>query len=826
MQFRTTKYIEILIKKIGPLLVASFCLFLTSRTHAQNAGDALLLKDSSYFTFSLPQDSLDVCTFELLVNPTQNLDTAFLLYIGDSYSSGFGLYTTRLAGVPFECAEILLGGVIESATGNQARLPLNTWTHLALTRSGNIWKLYKNGSLVGRGNRIATVASGKVMIGKGFAGAIDEVRYWNKELSQDEIRASMFQTLKGNEDALRSYYVMDIGYRRGDSVLINKANGGSTIDDAHIVVNGTLPTFVPSTVPLFDSPTPKCTLYNFPSHLQFFQRNTDDYAPMNFDGEIDDPGYDSIRLKKWKNDLFIGSWSLPLFYTGGIAHFHFLDSIHAEQSQYSYTLHVSKDTSERFIAEAADLVSGDAYLITGQSNAHPSINWYTNINPMFRTFGIQTAVGNTDNYDPADTSWGYGNGHGYGEIFGGPYLIGVWAHRLASQILSHNNLPTCFINGAAGGSTIEQNLPYDPAPVDLTNIYGRALYRSIKSGMQKKYRALIWYQGEYNTVDGYYNNFMELYHGWIRDYTDDSDSEVLKKIYVFQIHQGCVPGERNALRELERTLPDSLPRIDVMSTCGVYGHDGCHYDAFGYWHIGDNIYGLIARDIYRSVDTIDIEPPNINKAWYGDSTHDLIILRFSNVLQGLVLTPDTLVRGTLRPLKDYFYLDSISGSVRTVFVKGDSILLGLSGPSEAKQITYLPDETYNNDDSDIYEGPWIVNQRGIGALSFKNVSIDAYTPDTATANSGAHSELLATLQCTPNPSNSKITIFYSLSKFSPMRIEILDLLGKTTHTLESRYAQSGSYLQQYDLSVLPTGEYIVRLSAGSSILSQKIIFFR
>src|SRR5205085_602478 len=127
---------------------------------------------------------------------------------------------------------------------------------------------------------------------------------------------------------------------------------------------------------------------------------------------------------------------------------------------------------------------------------------------------------NFDDYDPADTSWGFGNGHGFGEIFGGPYLIGVWASHLGSHILDDDGIPTCFINGAAGGSTIEQNLPNDTLPADLSTVYGRGLYRSIKSGLEKKYRAIFWYQGEYNSIDGYYDNFHNLYNSWSRDFTD------------------------------------------------------------------------------------------------------------------------------------------------------------------------------------------------------------------------------------------------------------------------------------------------------------------
>src|SRR5258708_40133758 len=118
--------------------------------------------------------------------------------------------------------------------------------------------------------------------------------------------------------------------------------------------------------------------------------------------------------------------------------------------------------------------------------------------------------------------------------------------------------------------------------------------------MQRHYWYLLWYQGEYNSVEYYYDNFSKLYGSWLLDYGNPNDSSVLRKMYLFQIHPGCVPGERSALRELQRTLPDSFPTIEVMSTCGVSGHDGCHYDAFGYWRIAGDIFRLVAHDFYGS----------------------------------------------------------------------------------------------------------------------------------------------------------------------------------------------------------------------------------
>ena len=68
--------------------------------------------------------------------------------------------------------------------------PLNTWTHIALERSGTTFSFYANGSLVGNFpivNSTVNLPTSNLVIGgrpdqpgsNGFIGSIDEFRYWN-----------------------------------------------------------------------------------------------------------------------------------------------------------------------------------------------------------------------------------------------------------------------------------------------------------------------------------------------------------------------------------------------------------------------------------------------------------------------------------------------------------------------------------------------------------------------------------------------------------------------------------------------------------------------
>lgn len=130
------------------------------------------------------------------------------------------------------------------------------------------------------------------------------------------------------------------------------------------------------------------------------------------------------------------------------------------------------------------------------------------------------------------------------------------------------------------------------------------VYRAKKSGLAAHARAMLWYQGESNTISNYAANFRALRQDWLEDYPN------LEKLYVVQIRPGCAAGTHSDLRELQRTFSDTFPDLITYSPMGVIGHDGCHYTAAGYDTIGVQLFRLLARDLLGSTDTIDIGSPN------------------------------------------------------------------------------------------------------------------------------------------------------------------------------------------------------------------------
>jgi len=428
-----------------------------------------------------------------------------------------------------------------------------------------------------------------------------------------------------------------------------------------------------------------------------------DSCEVKISGIITESGYDSICVEVLRNQQLWKQYYAVLEYDSSAAKFSFRPKIHAELSEYSFLIKVDS----HLFAQIDNVVCGDVFLITGQSNSYRGDYHAKYCNEFCRSFGKHTGY---NVYYPADTSWGLSSGKGYTKYS----FVGALGIHLQQLITETYKIPTCFINGGSGGSNIEYNLPNPEDSLDLHSTYGRLLYRTQKAGLVNDVKAIIWHQGEADSHpccwQYYADRFDLLRKAWKKDY------KTLNKIYTFQIHPGCGGENQSQLREVQRTLSENYPDVKIMSTMGIVGHDGCHYEYTGYYQMAEWIFRLIARDFYDSTDSLLITPPNIKYAYTED--HKQIVLEFD---QPIVWPADTLGQS----MKDYFYLDDTDVYVDSGYVgiSENFIFLNLSEISSATTVTYLPNKYYNGN-SVIYEGPWLKNQWGIGALSFYEFPIN------------------------------------------------------------------------------------------------------
>src|SRR4030095_1116182 len=546
-----------------------------------------------------------------------------------------------------------------------------------------------------------------------------------------------------------------------------------------------------------------------PAKLQFYARDIQDSAEVLFSGTVSTAGYDSLTIVTLKNNSSWKRASFKLTYSGTTAPFSAAVKIHSELSEFSFIISLKAGIVSDSAAFFDSVVCGDAYLINGQSNSHYTDPLATYRNEFCRSFGKNT---NYDPYNPADTLWGLARGDDAVN-----FHTGTWGIKLQQLIKENYGIPVCIINGGSGGSSIEYNLRNNGNPAGVNTTYGRLLYRSIKAGVKDNIKAMMWYQGESNTTStwtSYFVNFQTLYNSWKSDFTN------IHKIYVFQIRMGCIAPAyqyQQELREVQRTLTGSFSDVELISTCGVQGHDGCHYSLNGYFESANNIYNLIARDFYGSTDTMNIEPPNIKNAYYTNSQKNKIQIVFGGSCT-LIYPNDTLGSS----LKDYFYLDGVSGLVSSASVSSDTLTLNLSVSGSAGYITYLPNIYYNNTNI-LYQGPWLKNIKGVCALSFYRFPVSTLVGITEPPGTIEYFNLS---QNYPNPFNPATRIEFDIPHESNVQIKIFDISGKEVKQIINDKLKAGKYLTEWNASEFSSGIYFCRLLSGSFIQTKKMMLIK
>lgn len=177
---------------------------------------------------------------------------------------------------------------------------------------------------------------------------------------------------------------------------------------------------------------------------------------------------------------------------------------------------------------------------------------------------------------------------------------------LARHIVDTYKIPVCILNGAVGGTRIDQHLPGSADRTNLATIYGRLLARVRAARLTHGIRAVFWHQGEADQgADGpdggygsetYRRHFHELAAHWQLDMPN------LGHTFLFQIwpnacSQGGTP-ESDRLRDIQRTLPRDFARMSVMSTLGIRPEGGCHYPAAGYAEMARLMAPLVDQACY------------------------------------------------------------------------------------------------------------------------------------------------------------------------------------------------------------------------------------
>ena len=278
--------------------------------------------------------------------------------------------------------------------------------------------------------------------------------------------------------------------------------------------------------------------------------------------------------------------------------------------------------------------------------------------------------------------------------------------------MENHRIPICIINGAVGGTRIDQHQRHSADPADLTTIYGRLLWRVQQAKLTHGVRGIFWHQGENDQgADGstggfgwetYRAYFIELAAAWKQDFPN------VQHYYVFQIWpKSCsmgYAGSDNRLREVQRTLPTAFSRLSIMSTLGIEPPGTCHYPPAGYAALARLMVPLVERDNHGKVFATSITPPDLKRVYYASALKNEIVLEFDQPVKG-----DAALAGE-------FHLDGDQGKVAACVVSGNVVLLKLTAPSTAQKLTYLDSKSWS-------QARLLRGENGIAALTFCEVPI-------------------------------------------------------------------------------------------------------
>ena len=432
---------------------------------------------------------------------------------------------------------------------------------------------------------------------------------------------------------------------------------------------------------------------------QFYARDDSGFGQLYYNGS-QSGSPDTVYLKVYTTDtgdVLYSSFRQALV----VGKFAFTAPIAPGRVTYKVVYGTTTGGVDTIVNTVTNLVCGDAYILQGQSNAVAMDGLADDLttDPFIRTYGQS------------------GGGWGNAVRKGSQWWVGYWGFDLALFLTNTYQMPICIINGAVGGTRIDQHQanPADHAVAGSSySIYATLLNRVLGAKLTHGIRGIFWHQGENNSGDAapntgwdyesYQQYFVDMTAAWKQDYPN------LRRYLIYQVWpKPCAMGPKgDQLREMQRTLPRLYSKMDILCTLGLNGYLGCHYSAAGYQAIADLTAPVVERDHYGAVPTAAITAPNLKRAYFTTTSRNVIALEFD---QDVSWNSFSTVN---------FYLDGVGGKVSSGSATGNVIKLQLTATSTVQTIDYVEDANWNGNSSNLLYGT-----NGIAALTFSGVPLNA-----------------------------------------------------------------------------------------------------
>lgn len=420
-----------------------------------------------------------------------------------------------------------------------------------------------------------------------------------------------------------------------------------------------------------------------PADQQLFARRENNLGEITVAGRVHSSEFKAISVVKLRSNVINGYQKSTLTYgNGNDATFNFKTLIKAELAEYTLAIYgLKSDRDSVLIVHRDNLVAGDFYLIYGQSNA---VAWevdYQYRNEFCRSYGVIPQSGQ---------NWGLAN-----SIIPRSGTFGI---EFQKQIAEKYHIPTCVINGALSGASIDfltQRTEGNHA--DEGNAYGRTLHLAQQSGLLPWLKAIIYWQGETEAASNdpltWAPSFDKLIGQWKEDYP------MIEKIYLFQLplFGGSHYEDRvGVLREQQRTMNLKYPIVQPYGVLGAPGWNGFHYgEVEGYLKVGQEL--AVMAGYYHYGEKEKITSPSFQNAFYSNAKHDEITIVFEDY-QEMVYPNDTIadnIEGTVPAqsvysLKDFFLVDDSWQKVKAARAEGNRVIVTLKEAGQHTHIKYLP----------------------------------------------------------------------------------------------------------------------------------------
>lgn len=520
------------------------------------------------------------------------------------------------------------------------------------------------------------------------------------------------------------------------------------------------------------------TFTQAPSDHQLYPRNGSNQATVTFSGTINwTVPYQFVKLKIFSRN-FPGNYSatpittlnvIPTYINSATRSFYFTYLINGSLTDYMFSFGYTYNNTDVYFKNVTDVVAGDVYVVTGQSNSLALGLSATDDDPYLdhysRAYGMNyddaIAYCNYTGFPSQTKAGGWGEANAYSNpYFSNPaqdvyseHFAGLTGLRFAKSIIQNNQVPVAIIHGGAGGQEISNFLSTAAIPPYYTGLTTYSIYNFLKqklidAGVQNKIKAIVWYQGEADAlydakICNYQNNFQSLYNSWKTDYSS------IQRIYMMQVNtillssggtcSSPVPVFPNyndmhitKMRNVQRLISQLYTDVTLVPTVGGdYNDRPCdqlHYTVNGYARNGILLYKLISKQLYTYSPYTDDQA--YTPVLFGITcSGNVINLEFTrNVsFQNSYTHPSSLVTFYL---KDHFFNESDQPlALSGISANGKilSLTLAANTPMPSK-LTYLPSHEYNTGNTSgsnyLYVGPWITNSDGtIGVSSFYQVPV-------------------------------------------------------------------------------------------------------